>query len=102
MFSSPWALKAVISNSGETDNNLEALVNLWVMQAEDELANTDYLMDEAPEEIKGRLLYALDFMEQEVSVSKDNNGKVVVFSEYPETLWKFGELLSKRGIEYAA
>lgn len=99
MFSSPWALKAVISNSGETDNNLEALVNLWVMQAEDELANTDYLMDEAPEEIKGRLLYALDFMEQEVSVSKDNNGKVVVFSEYPETLWKFGELLSKRGIE---
>lgn len=97
MFSSPWALEAVLSDAREIDEDLEALVKLWVMQAEDELARSDYLMDEAPEEINGRLLYALDFMEQEVSVSNDNNGKVVVFSEYPETLWKFGELLSKRG-----
>ena len=99
MFSSPWALETVLTKEMETDENLKALVKLWVMQAEDELVKSDYLMDEAPNEIKGRLLHALDFMEQEVFISKDNNGKVVVFSEYPETLWKFGELLSKRGIE---
>ena len=99
MFSSPWALENLVSNEDETDENLNALVNLWVMQAEDELACSDYLLDEAPEEINGRLLHALDFLEQNVAISNDNNGKVVVFSEFSETLWKFGELLSKRGIE---
>ena len=99
MFSSPWALDSTLSDIKDLDDNLEALVKLWVMQAEDELEQVDYLMDEAPEEIKGRLLHALDFMEQEVRASNDNNGKVVVFSEYPQTLWKFGELLSKRGFD---
>ncbi len=99
MFSSPWALNSVLETAKEKDDNLEALVHLWIMQAEDELKQAPYLLDEAPDEIKGRLLYALDYMEQEISDSHDNNGKVVVFSEYPETLWKFGELLSSRGIK---
>ena len=40
----------------------------------------------------------IDFIEQEVRITKDNNGKVVVFSEFPATLWKLGELLEKRDI----
>ena len=98
MFSSPWALESVISSLNICDENLKALISLWVMQAEDEIEQVDVLLDESPFMIKGRLLYAMDFIEQEVSITKDNNGKVVVFSEFPETLWKFGEILTKRGI----
>lgn len=44
------------------------------------------------------MLHVIDFIEQEVRITKDNNGKVVVFSEFPATLWKLGELLEKRDI----
>ena len=99
MFSSPWALKSVLSSMYEEDDNLMALVDLWIMQAEEEMAQVDHFLDEAPEEIKGRLIYALDFIEQWIRISNDNNGKIVVFSEFPETLWKFGEILQKRSLE---
>lgn len=99
MFSSPWALSSVAASVGMEDEILKDMIGLWVVQADDEIGQVDYLMDEAPDKIMGRLLYAVDFIEQEVSITKDNNGKVVVFSEFPETLRKFGELLKKRDIE---
>lgn len=99
MFSSPWALIDVIKNCGIEDQDLLDLISLWVLQAEDELKQIDYLLDENPDGICGRLLYAIDYFEQEVSITKDNKGKVVVFSEFPATLWKFGEMLEHRGIE---
>jgi len=98
MFSSPWALKGVIDEQGIQDDDLVSNLTIWLSQAEDESGRVEYLLDEAPDEIKGRLIHALDFIEQEIAITKDNNGKVVVFSEFPETLWKFGELLSTRGI----
>ncbi len=98
MFSSSWALQSIVEELGVNDDDLRGNLSLWLSQSEDELDQVDYLLDEAPDEIKGRLIYALDFLEQETTVTKDNNGKVVVFSEFPETLWKFGELLEKRGI----
>lgn len=99
MFSSPWALESVIGSLKIHNDNLEEYVKLWVMQAEDEIRQAEVLLDESPDSIKGRLLHVIDFFEQEVRISNDNNGKVVVFSEFPETLWKFGELLEKRRIE---
>lgn len=98
MFSSPWALSNVIETLQIKDNELRSLVDLWVVQADEEAAQMDFLLDEEPEKIKGRLLYAIDFIEQEVRITDDNNGKVVVFSEFPETLWKFGEMLKRRDI----
>lgn len=98
MFSSPWALKGVVDEQEIQDDDLISNLTIWLSQAEDESGRVEYLLDEAPDEIKGRLIHALDFIEQEIAITKDNNGKVVVFSEFPETLWKFGELLSTRGI----
>ena len=98
MFSSPWALERVLDDIDADDIELKELLKLWISQADDELAQIDYFMDESPDDIKGRLLKTVDFLEQEVTISKDNNGKVVVFSEFPETLWKFGEMLEKRDI----
>lgn len=98
MFSSPWALADEIKNHKIYDSDLSELLSLWLIQAEDEIRQMDYLLDENPDGICGRLLYALDYFEQEVSITKDNNGKVVVFSEFPSTLWKFGEMLEHRGI----
>lgn len=98
MFSSPWALLHVATFLEIKDDDLVALIDLWVAQAEDEVGQLSFLLDEEPDKIKGRLLYAIDFIEQEVCITNDNNGKVVVFSEFYETLWKFGELLEKRGL----
>lgn len=101
MFSSPWALWNIIEDLQIKESELLSLVRLWEVQADEEIAQMDYLLDEEPDRIKGRLLYAIDFMEQEVSMTGDNNGKVVVFSEFPQTLWKFGELLKRREIPCA-
>ena len=99
LFSSPWALDSVLSSLHITDADICSLVKLWMTQAQDELEQLDFLLDEQHQgQIKGRLLYAADFIEQKVHVTNDNNGKVVVFSEFPETLWKFGEILEKRGL----
>lgn len=99
MFSSPWALGEAIASLKIQDNSLDNYIHLWTLQAEDEIKQVDYLLDESPEMIKGRLIHAIDYIEQEVLFTADNNGKIVVFSEFPSTLWKFGELLSHRGIE---
>lgn len=98
MFSSPWALKDVVEDLDIDDQDLNANLRLWITQAEDELNQADYLLDENPDEIKGRLLHVIDFIEQEVKITEDNDGKVVVFSEFPATLWKLGELLEKRDL----
>lgn len=98
MFSSPWALNDVVEKLGIDDQDLTANLGLWITQAEDEINQAEYLLDVNPDDIKGRLLHVIDFIEQEVKIAKDNNGKVVVFSEFPATLWKLGELLEKRDI----
>lgn len=98
MFSSPWALKDVIEELGIDDQDLATNLELWITQAEDEINRAEYLLDENPDDIKGRLIHVIDFIERKVKITKDNNGKVVVFSEFPATLWKLGELLERRDL----
>lgn len=98
MFSSPWALKAVVDELDIDDQDLLANLGLWITQGDDEIKQVEYLLNENPDDIKGRLLHVIDFIEQEVMITKDNNGKVVVFSEFPTTLCKLGELLEARDI----
>lgn len=98
MFSSPWALKDVIDELGIDDQDLLANLKLWITQGEDEINQADYLLNDDPAGIKGRLLHVIDFIEQEVRLTDDNNGKIVIFSEFAPTLWKLGELLEMRDI----
>lgn len=97
MFSSPWALHHTLENSNVDDFELLSLVELWEKQAEEEIKSADYLLDEDPFSIHGRLMHVMDYIEQEIPTDTDECGKIAVFSEFPETLWKFGELLESRG-----
>lgn len=97
MFSSPWALHHTLENSNVDDFELLSLVELWEKQAEEEMKSADYLLDEDPFSIHGRLMHVMDYIEQEIPTDTDECGKIAVFSEFPETLWKFGELLESRG-----
>ena len=60
MFSSPWALKDVIDELGIDDQNLLSNLQLWLTQGENEINQAEYLLDENPDEIKGRLLHVID------------------------------------------
>ncbi len=97
LFSSPWALSQMLQNYGIKDSSILSMVNLWEKQADEELRDVDHLLDEEPYKIKGRLLNVMDFVEQEISAGEGDNGKIVIFSQFPETLWKFGEMLEHRG-----
>ena len=99
MFSSPWALYDTVERLGIEEDDLIHQINLWVKQANDELNNADYFLNDAPDEIKSRILHVVEFIEDNVTTTDSSNGKVVIFSEFPQTLWKLGEVLEKRHIE---
>lgn len=99
MFSSPWALYDTVERLGIEEDDLIDQINLWVKQADNELNNADYFLNDAPDEIKSRILHVVEFIEDNVTTTDSSNGKVVIFSEFPQTLWKLGEVLEKRHIE---
>lgn len=90
MFSSPWALRASIERSGlRYERNLDAMIEKWADAAEAEIESIDALLDD-PDQIKGRLIRALDYLEQETDLTNpQKHFKAVVFTSYPETLDKF-------------
>ena len=53
MFSSPWALSNVVEALEIKDDTLKDLIDLWAVQAEDEIAQVDFFLDEEPDKIKG-------------------------------------------------
>lgn len=99
MFSSPWALLRELRRQGIQDQALLESVELWVQQAEDEIRMADEYLDERPDEIKSRLLRAVDYIEQEIDVGDGQPGKIVVFTHFPETHEKFLELLKMRHLQ---
>lgn len=99
MFSSPWALENVLKKENINDDNLLINLGLWKAQAEEEISDIDRILDEQPDEIKGRLLQIIDYIEQEIDIQHCNHGKTVIFAEYLETLEKLEMLLKKRGIK---
>ena len=99
MFSSPWALKDTVERLGIKDTDLQENLDIWVEQADNELSQADHFLNDDYDGIKSRLLHVVDFIENHVKLTNDNNGKVVIFSEFPVTLWKLGEVLTKRSIE---
>jgi hypothetical protein len=96
LFSSPWALKSVIGKLHIRDNEIENALRSWIESASHEEKNLDRALDEDPDLIKGRLLKAIDYIEQETYVLDNPLAKIVVFTSFTETLHHFIKLAHKR------
>ncbi|WP_165350751.1 SNF2-related protein [Ectobacillus funiculus] len=118
MYSSPWALESmilkrldVLKKRGLTDKHehFKALINLptseneetflndllemnkrWKKAAESEFENMEALYND-PDLINGRLMHALDYI-----IENTKNEKVVIFSQWKETIVQFESLLVSR------
>lgn len=100
-FSSPWALLDTLREYGVADEGLLTNARLWRAQAEEEIRMADVLLDQEPDEIRGRLVRIADYIEQETGWSERDNGKIVIFSEFEQTIEKLGDLLERRKICYS-
>ena len=101
MFSSPWALLDTLQEYGVTDEGVLTDARLWRAQAEEEIGMADILLDQEPDRIRGRLVRIVDYIEQEIGWSERDCGKIVIFSEFKQTIEKLGELLERRKICYS-
>lgn len=101
MFSSPWALFDAIREHGVTDEELLINARLWMAQAEDEIRMADILLDQEPDKIRGRLVRIADYIEQEIGLTGSDSGKIVIFSEFVQTIEKLGDILENRKICYS-
>jgi len=120
MFSSPWALygllkkrmsyiKSLALNEKQLDPDIDLISVLptfegeeeiigdvllncekWMKSSETELKNLDYF-EANPDQIKGRLLHALDYIDQNLF-----DKKIVLFTQWPETAKKMEEILIKK------
>lgn len=102
MFSSPWALLSEMQRQKIQEQALLDRVKLWVEQGEDEIRMANEYLDERPDEMKSRLLRAVDYIEQEIDVGRNDSGKVVVFTGFAETHEKFMQLLQIRKLQAVA
>ncbi|NMB27440.1 MAG: DEAD/DEAH box helicase [Tissierellia bacterium] len=105
MLSSPWALEILVekrinlinidvqeSYYNDLDNlkELQILVNRWKRESEKELEEMDYYED-YPELIKGRLLKAIDYLDENFTQEK-----VVIFSQWTKTAEVFEKYLKRK------
>lgn len=100
-FSSPWALTSQIEMMTRRGivlpSSVSSMVYRWAEAANRELQRVDYLLDSNPDEIHGRLLHCLDYLEQETPLlSDDRSFKVLVFTHYKETAEKFYQVATRR------
>ena len=96
LFSSPWAFSEILEELRIDDSILRSTADEWLVQAKNEHALVNMALDEDPEMIKGRLLRAVDYIEQETDVLSSSEYKIVVFSAYTATLREFMKVLSGR------
>lgn len=96
-FSSVWALRSKLE-SMTLNVPLEVMnaVSEWERAANIELMRVDDLLDSEPDDIRGRLIHALDFLEQETNLLTDDHYKVVIFSDFAETAERFFKVASER------
>lgn len=100
-FSSPWALeeafKSVLSG---IPSSIREPTEEWRKAAEVELSRVNTLLDAHPEQIRGRLLHVLDYLEQETDLCSTEPFKVVIFTNFTETLKALDRLLKRRTRSY--
>ena len=96
LFSSPWAFNSALEKLGIDDRILRSTAKEWLTQANNEHMLADVALDEDPDLIKGRLLRAIDYIEQETDTFSSPDSKIVVFTAHTATLHEFVNLLSAR------
>lgn len=94
LFSSPWAFEDVLTALNIKDSILIDSMTAWKQQAENEHALVFVALTEDPDLIKGRLMNALNYIDQETPILDDPNFKIVVFTGFNATLTAFLKLFN--------
>lgn len=96
LFSSPWAFEDALHKLKIDDSILLSSVAAWRRQAENEHSLVNVALDEDPDLIKGRLMIAMNYIDQETDILADENCKLVVFTAHNATLIQFLKLFNAR------
>jgi ATP-dependent helicase HepA len=96
VFSSPWALEDVLNLRSISDVVINSDLDAWKKRASIEHKQLDRALDEDPNIINGRLMWALNFIDQETDIYEDAECKIVIFTGYNATLKEMLVLLQKR------
>ncbi|MBQ8514249.1 MAG: DEAD/DEAH box helicase family protein [Ruminococcus sp.] len=96
LFSSPWAFEEALHEQGIEDDVLLEGVSAWKSQAENEHALVNAALDEDPDRIKGRLMTAMNYIDQETDILDSSKCKIVVFTAHNATLSAFLKLFRSR------
>lgn len=99
LFSSPWAFEAALKKLKIADSILLDSAIAWRRQAENEHQLVNVALDEDPDMIKGRLMTAMNYIDQETNVLDSEKCKIVVFTAHNETLVAFLELFNSRFVD---
>lgn len=96
LFSSPWAFEDALRRLKIDDGILLESAAAWRRQAENEHSLVNIALDEDPDLIKGRLMTAMDYIDQETNILDDESCKLVVFTAHNATLMEFLKLFNAR------
>lgn len=96
LFSSPWAFEDALRKLKIDDGILLGSAAAWRRQAENEHSLVKVALDEDPDLIKGRLMTAMNYIDQETDILDDENCKLVVFTAHNATLVEFLKLFNAR------
>lgn len=96
LFSSPWAFEATLKKLKIKDSILTESASAWRRQAENEHRLVNVALDEDPDMIKGRLMTAMNYIDQETDIVDNDTCKIVVFTAHNATLTAFLELFNSR------
>lgn len=96
LFSSPWAFEAALKKLKIDDSVLVDSAIAWRRQAENEHQLVNVALDEDPDTIKGRLMTAMNYIDQETDVLDSEKCKIVVFTAHNATLNAFLKLFNSR------
>lgn len=94
LFSSPWAFEEMLTSLKISDSILHDSMLAWKQQAENEHSLVYVALTEDPDLIKGRLMNALNYIDQETPILDDPNFKIVVFTGFNATLNAFLNLFN--------
>ena len=96
LLSSPWAFEDALRRLKIDDGILLDSAAAWRRQAENEHSLVNIALDEDPDLIKGRLMTAMNYIDQETDILGDENCKLVVFTAHNATLVEFLKLFNAR------
>lgn len=96
LFSSPWAFEEKLHDLKIEDGILESSAAEWKRQAENEHTLVNLALDEDPDIIKGRLMAAMNYIDQETYILDSSACKIVVFTAHNATLTAFLSLFNSR------